>query len=306
MTANTVFYFDKNILYGASADKWHVFWQFARQKGIRGFYSPFTYFEIISGLFEKEKFRRNRRCFELIAEADLDVLEYPQMCLARIFLGATGIPDKLLIKWQQNYLIFRGTPDFILKFCKTRDDLDKGHEVNITNCSQNLKTLINELTKIESESYKVKFDLNIIKDYRKYYEKKWIDSVGEMRKKLEDFNETPTFKKLFLDALIDISAISIFNSNRCAIKLGNNWDNKTVNEKLKPLDALYTCYKHLINKGLTGGVKRNDFNDLHLLVYLGYGFHFITNDNKLTETIKFSSQRKQIMTFDEAFAAIQK
>lgn len=316
MTANSVFYFDKNILYGTSYDKWHDFWQLAQQKGIRGFYSPFTYIEIATGLYAEEKFWQNRRCFELIAEADLDILEYPQMCLAKLLLGPAGIPDKLLIKWRQNYSIFKGTPDFILKFCKTRDDLDKGHDVTIANCSQNLKSLINEFTRIKSKLlfvvnsvngpfFKMKFDFRILKDYRKNYETKWIDSVSEMYTKLKNFNETPTFRKLFLDALIDISTKFIFNSNSCAVKLGNNWDNKEVNEKLKPLDAFYIHYKHLINKGLTGGVKRNDFHDLGLLVYLGCGFHFITNDNKLTETIEFSSQRKQIMTFDEAFALIQ-
>jgi hypothetical protein len=317
MTANTVFYFDKNILYGTSDDKWHDFWQLARQKGIRGFYSPFTYIEIASGLYAEEKFWQNRRCFELIAEADLDVLEYPQMCLAKLLLGPAGIPDRLLRKWRQNYRLFRATPEFIRRFCKTQDDLDKGHDVNVANCSPNLKTFINKFTKLESESlfvinsvngpfFKVKFDFRILKDYRQNYETKWIDSVSEMYTQLKNFNETPSFKKLFLDSLIDISTIFIFNSNSCSVKLGNNWNNKKVDEKLKPLDAFYIHYKHLINKGLTGGVKRNDFHDLGLLVYLGCGLHFITNDNKLTETIKFSSQRKQIMTFDEAFASIKK
>ncbi|MGB3479218.1 MAG: hypothetical protein WBB67_08655 [bacterium] len=316
MTANTVFYFDKNILYGTSDDKWHDFWQLAQQKGIRGFYSPFTYIEIASGLYAEEKFQQNRRCFELIAEADLDVLEYPQMCLAKLLLGPAGIPDRLLRKWRQNYRFFRGTPDFILKFCKIRDDLDKEHIVNITNCSQNLETFINEFTKKESESlfvvnsvngpfFKVKFDFSILKNYRKKYETKWIDSVSEMYTKLKNLNETPSFMKLFLDALIDISTMFIFNSKSCSAKLGNNWNNKKVDEKLKPLDAFYACYKHLINKGLTGGVKRNDFHDLGLLVYLGHGLQFITNDGKLARTIEGSSQRKQIMTFDEAFALIQ-
>lgn len=329
------FYFDKSVLYGVNSKRWDEFWNLARQKEIRGYYSPLTYFEIASGLYKK--FKQNKKCFKLIRKDNIDIFEHPEICIAKYILGSVGIPENIIREEELNYQIFRATSDFIIHYCLSKDDLNKVQVVNIQLSPLSLKTMVETFRGIESNHlfivrkkewplYKVRFDFNWIKKFRKRYEEEWIGSMKEMHKKVKEyFNNLAKklkiekidksfivkeftnsyFAKFFLEALFERAAEFLFKAKNPLQIMNKEWKDADVYEKLGPLNAFFEAFKSLIIKELTGGIEKNDYNDLLLLVYLGKGYRLITNDQALTNKVECSSQRKQIMTFEEAFKLLK-
>jgi hypothetical protein len=78
----------------------------------------------------------------------------------------------------------------------------------------------------------------------------------------------------------------------------------TVTEEfINKINAYYTAYKTIAKRIIVDGykVKTNDFDDVHYLVYLGYGQHvrFVTYDERLKGKVESSTQANQLVTMEE-------
>lgn len=329
-------YFDKNVIYSVSKKTWSEFWQLAHRADIRGYYSPIAYIEITSGLFNK--FEDHRLCFEKIMMADLDILPYSELVIVRHFLGSKGIPEKIIEDEKNNYRVFKSTPDYISTYCQTINDLNRIIVVNRNTCSKNIRELIDNqrtlkspliivVQAIEGPRYKLKFDLKIIKDFRKRYEERWRDVMRTMyeiviadlkqrvielgktkidRKSVIDFFKSETFTTIFAEAMLDRAVGFIYGFEGPYHRIGGNSNQKELITKIRKFDAFYEFYKNMIIAELTGGSRTNDHNDLHQLVYLADGFYFITNDERLKRMTQSSSQSHLVMNFEQSIELLRK
>lgn len=329
-------YFDKNVIYSVSKKTWSEFWQLARKADIRGYYSPIVYIEITSGLFNK--FEDHRLCFEKIMMADLDILQYSELVIVRHFLGSKGIPEKIIEDEKNNYRVFKSTPDYISTYCQTIDDLNRIMVVNRNTCSKNIRELIDTQRTLKSSLiivvqakegplYKLKFDLNIIRDFRARYEERWLEVMAAMhdiviaeltqrarklgKSKLDihlvvDFFKSNSFAVAFSEAILDRAAGFIYGAEGPFPRTKGAGNKKEMFSKIRKLDAFYEFYKNMIVAELTGGSQKNDHNDLHQLVYLADGFCFITNDERLKRMTQSSSQSHLVMNFEQAFNLLRK
>ncbi|MGB3478063.1 MAG: hypothetical protein WBB67_02770 [bacterium] len=323
-------YFDKNVIYSVSKKTWHEFWQLARKANIRGYYSPIAYIEIVSGLFKK--FADHRLCFEKIMMADLDILQYSELVIVRHLLSSDGIPEKMIKDEENNYRVFKSTPDYISTYCQTIDDLTKIVVVNKNTCSKNIRRLIENQRELKSAlimvvqtmegpRYKLKFDLKIIKEFRQRYEERWHNVMKVMyeivmtdlkqraikfgnkklnRQSIVEFFKSDDFRMIFAEALLDRALGFIYGSEGPYRRIGSISNQKDFIVKIKKFDAFYEFYKSMIIAELTGGSQINDHNDLHQLIYLADGFYFITNDKRLRRMIASSSQNNMVMSLKEA------
>jgi len=334
--SDVIIYFDKSVLRGVNIQKWRDFWSLARSKHIKGYYSPLTYIEITSRLHRD--FNECRACLERIADANLGILHYPELVIATHLFGSYGLPEELLQEENANHLVFKATPDFVLKYCTNRTALDQEHIVDILNCPPNLRKLIQNRNREKSKLiivsqydkhrfFRVNFKFTLLGDFRKRYEEQWLADTVYMREAtkrffkkeakrlgiskysvplvINKFTRTHLFKVFFLEALFDRVGASIYQCKTSLPIMPKKWGRREVADKLDSLNAFFFAYRNLMIKEFAGRIAKNDYVDLHLLVYLCKNFWLVTDDRKFLQNVKYSHQKKRIITFRKALKLLK-
>jgi hypothetical protein len=146
------------------------------------------------------------------------------------------------------------------------------------------------------------FILTINPTYNKRKNKGKIPRVTdtEVRETLLNELETDEFKIKCIDATL----YKATNLNDQGF-IGKANFNQSMENIYHKFSAFFTAYKSLAKKVICEGYgidrNKNDFDDIHLLTYLGYGPHvrLISYDNRLKNMIKDSTQKNQVITIDE-------
>jgi len=291
------FYFDTNIFRDSRINdaKWHDFQCLTDKHNIHCAYPPRIFVEALSNICSNKKdiFPHWQRHLRRLREVCSDyVLPLFQEVLAQFFKVERKVDENLPTGDDWNKL-----RDIIID-ANSYEDYQKEKAVNI------------KAVTLKGKLCDVKLFENNIRDWRNYYEKLWINHVENISQKMKDLIASgvgdvkrildgPEFKQAFLDAKISFAT-------GYKVPLISNSSPDKVDELLKPLEAYFSAYKWIIHHRVVGQYSdknlKNDYNDLELLVYLGYeGFVFITNEKKIRNKIDTScKQRERILTFDEA------
>lgn len=176
--------------------------------------------------------------------------------------------------------------------------------------------------------YRVRIDDNIMPKFREDYEAQFLNAMWtsvitytspgykdlkklgkpgnvqdpKLRENLLAFIDGALYDKHFYGALAE----------RCgAFLLGDADDNGVVADTLRKLCAFDTAYRWILKKIIEAGYNfeknKNDYADIHLLIYLSHDdLVFVTNDEHLRDKVAAScTQRGRIKTFDEALAELE-
>lgn len=121
------------------------------------------------------------------------------------------------------------------------------------------------------------------------------DRINEIDQQLESHN----FKLHFINA----SLCKAMNLPEKVLIMDTN--KEYIDRSISRISAYFTAYKTIIRKIMTEGYSvrknKNDFNDLHFLLYLGMGedIVFISYDDKLIDKIEESHQATRVMKIND-------
>ncbi len=278
---------------------------FIEDNNIKPYYSPISFTEIASHISreERDQFTHYKSVLNLIKDVCVNnILENPDHVLATLL----KVPPPAR-KEGEGPAELNKVRDLICS-AKAYDELVAGKI-----CYWNgmlAKVKINEdYVKNFREDYEVawvsdmyKFVLNVVNPlYLKRLRRGKSPRVTNKthREQLIKFLDGIEFKKAFIDA----SFCKAMNLPEAS--LVGHLDERELAELIKPLSAYFTAYKTIIKWIIERGYgimkNKNDFNDLHFLMYLGLGDHvrFISYDDKLKEKIIGCSQEKQVMKIND-------
>jgi len=302
----SLIYFDTNFFYNLIEEKIEDDEQielakFITENKIKFYYTPITFTEITSHINgeEKGKFEYYRNTLIMIKNlCGSSILENPDYILATILKVP---PPK------------RKNNESPSELNKVRDLICKAKDYEELIEGQHLYW--------DGRLSIVKYQEDVVKNFRADYEAGWITDMYKfivnavnpryfkrlkggktprvtdmnLRQQLLDFLDSIEFKRAFVDASF-CKAMNLPQKT-----LIGQLSEQNVNEIINSLSAYFTAYKTIIRKIVEEGYNveknKNDFNDLHFLIYLGLGNHvqFISYDNRLKEKTKGSNQEKRIL-----------
>jgi len=303
-------YFDTNFFYriingNIKKENLERFIDFSKKNSIKLFYTPITLTELASHINEEEKenFTYYQQIIYKIKEICSDnVLENPDHILATIL----GVPPPK-----------REDGRSISYLNKIKNSICEAKDYN--------HLIKGQVVFWDGKLSLVKYHEDSVNKFRDNYEADWISHMHNyvVRKINPAYPEKlklgkhpavsdPTLRKNIIKFLNGSECKKAF-AEACYCKamdipkelLIGSQINSEVGKIIKRLSAYYTAYKTIMKKIVTDGYNveknKNDFNDLHYLIYLGLENNpiLISYDNKLKEKIKGASQEKQFNTMED-------
>jgi len=296
-------YFDTNIFIDVAdgditSEDWQSMIRFTKERRMTKAYCIINLIELGSklntitykdfGIFKKP-FNAIKRC------CSQNILPDPESVLASYFDGRPlkGQRDMLiyvdLIVSARDYWTFKKGPVF-----------SKGRE------SQRYKVVIDYLAdfrKSYEDSYRRDME-QIITNISPGYVLGLDDTPAVKDRKLrEELNAlfvSDEFKRIVLKALLE----------RCSPLFDKDMkvDANDIS-LLEPLDGYVSLYRYIlqqiVNSGRKAEQKKNDFNDLDFLLYLGKQWLFVTNEKQFKRALASSTQKNQVMNFIEFLTFLQ-
>jgi hypothetical protein len=297
-----VVYFDTNIFIDVATgeitlEEWRSMIKLTDAKRIRRFFSVVNLIELGSELetMGQRDFRTFQNPFNVIKECcGNNILPDPESVMSAYF-------DKRTPQGQNDLCAY---VDLVL----TAPDYD---------------TLVNGQTFVMSDGREFRFAVksDFLAQFRNTYQRYYTEGMSQVvaeinpdyaigltdssrvrdearRNALNKMFESDDFKEIILKTLFD----------RCGIKtIGEIRDDDLLTLKL--LDGYVSLYRYIlqqtVNCGRKSEKKESDFADLEFLLYLGKGYLFISEDRQFENALVHSSQKDQIMKFDEFIAFLK-
>ena len=260
---------------------------------IRCFYSVISFIEIASHINEREKsdfskFQALIRCIRSICNDN--ILPYPEMSLATI-LG-TDLPPVEDVNGFNNLIkLISQAPDYDTLVQGQYVEWDKG----LAYVTYNEDKLAKFRERYES-LYVREMYINVIDIVNPGYYKRLAKDKPprvtnkEELKKINAYLDSSVFKRIFLDVCYcKVARVGIGS-------LVGVVGEVLANEKIDKISAYFEGYKSIIRKNVNDGYSieknKNDYNDLHYLIYLGLSDNicFITGEKNLRKKIVNSPQ----------------
>ena len=263
--------------------------------------SPITIVELASHLndLEKDKYPKYQAAFAAIE----------LICKGRILPG----PDSFLVKHLFSI---------------------ESHE-DVSNWDYFIRRILESKSLLELDSKVVEADLDgtrylkklsteVLVNFREDYENNFLNDMVQhviphsnpgysmtktgvrdepLRKKLLSLVDSKVFKRQFLEGLM----IRVQRLSLSSIELSDD----DVEKKIEGIGAFFTAYRTILRRIISTGYnyieKKNDYADIHFLVYLmNPNFVFITHDQRLKNLVDDKCEQKgRIKSFEEALIDLE-
>ena len=297
-------YFDTNIFYDVKRGKitrkeWEEFLSKCSDKRIKCFFSPISFVEIAFHINddERNRFDYYKDIFKIMYDAcNNNVLDDPDTFLRRIL--AKGITvDNREVEWAE--------------LCRV-----------IAESESYEKLITGQITRWKWYRARVVFHAEYLHKFREEYEQQYvsemlssvIDNVhpaykelklanklanvqtSKLRKKLTEFLQGEEFIKALLIGMCLRAGVALLKDvGKC------EFDKNSI----KSLWAFFSAYQWILHKIFEAGYnfekKKNDYNDIHLLMYLALDdICFVTSDTHLRNKVGECEQKSRILTLKEA------
>lgn len=297
-------YFDTNIFYdvkqGKISDKdWRMFLTKCSSNNIRCYFSPISFVEIASHINNEEKaeFDYFKDILRIMHNScGKNYLDDPDTFLRRLLAKGVNV-DFRKVEWGELCRIIAETDTF--------ETLTTG-----------------QIVRLKWQRARVIFKAEYLKRFREEYEQEYVSNMltnvintvhpqykelklgkklanvkdAKLRKELVKFIDGDEFRQEFLRSVYWRAGVGL---------VGDIGKNPVDCNSIESLYAFFSAYKWILKNIFEAGYniekQKNDYNDIHLLIYLASEqFLFITHDNHLRGKVGDCTQKKRILKFQEA------
>lgn len=297
-------YFDTNVFRDVKRGKisqteWSRFLSKCSSQNIRCYFSPISLIEVASHINEgnKSQFDYYKDILRIMYDSCKEnFLDDPDTFIRRKLTRGINI-DSREVEWSEICRIIAKTDSY--------DTLTTG-----------------QIVRLKWKRARVIFKADYLRRFREEYESEYVSNMLEnvidivhpqyrefklenkfakvqdpkLRKELVKFLYGDEFRYEFLKSVYWRAGVTL---------LGDMDKNIFDSNSIVSLRAFFSAYqwilKNIIEAAYNFEKQKNDYNDIHLLIYLfNINFNFITNDNHLKNKVEDCEQKKRIMKFGEA------